>query len=313
MEILKIDHLKKEFKDMTAVNGLDLTMQEKDVHGILGPNGAGKSTTINCILGLLGYEEGSVTFAGGESIRKWGKNIGYVPQDLAIYPDLTPTENIRFFCSLYGFKGKELEERVTKALDFVGLTDVKDKKSGEFSGGMKRRLNMACGIAHSPKLIIMDEPTVGIDPQSRNRILENVRTLNEQGATILYTTHYMPEIEEICNRITVIDHGALVATGTKEEIMNRMGTDQMMNLSFAEGKGDMDAFVAEASQIDGIHQTDPDGWNCKIRHDKKTVVLNKVIDAAIRSGLEIEHITNEEPSLEEIFLMLTGKELRDQK
>ena len=192
MDILSIQNLKKSFKDMVAVDGLSLSIGEKEVHGILGPNGAGKSTTINCILGLLEYDSGTVSFEDGKSSKKWSKNIGYVPQDLAIYPELTPTENIQFFCSLYGFKGEELKNRTQRALEFVGLTEVKDKKAGEFSGGMKRRLNMACGIAHSPKLIIMDEPTVGIDPQSRNRILENVRALNEAGATILYTTHYMP-------------------------------------------------------------------------------------------------------------------------
>ncbi len=313
MEILKIDHLKKTFKDMTAVNDLSLTIEEKEVHGILGPNGAGKSTTINCILGLLEYEGGSVTYEGGQGINKWGRNIGYVPQDLAIYPELTPTENIRFFCSLYGFKGKELEERTSKALEFVGLTDVKDKKSGEFSGGMKRRLNLACGIAHGPKLVIMDEPTVGIDPQSRNHILENVRTLNEQGTTILYTTHYMPEIEEICNRITVIDHGSLVTTGTKEEIMSRMGTDNIISITFEKSKGNLENFIDSVKKTDTIHNIENDEWTCKIRHDKNTVVLNKVIDEVLKNKLVIENITNEEPSLEEIFLMLTGKELRDQK
>lgn len=222
MKILEIKGLEKSFKDLKAVDGLSLSVEQGDIHGILGPNGAGKSTTMNCILGLLPYE-GEITFEGGKSIKAWNKNIGYVPQDLAIYPELTPTENIRFFCALYGFKGTELKERVARALDFVGLTDVKDKKAGEFSGGMKRRLNMACGIAHSPKLIIMDEPTVGIDPQSRNRIMENVKELNRQGATIIYTTHYMPEVEDICSKITVIDHGRIIADGTKDEIMHSAG------------------------------------------------------------------------------------------
>ncbi|MCM1189609.1 MAG: ABC transporter ATP-binding protein [bacterium] len=237
MNILEISNLKKSYHDLTAVNGINLAVGAGEIHGILGPNGAGKSTTMNCILGLLPYE-GKITFAGGKSIKEWNKNVGYVPQDLAIYPELTPTENIRFFCALYGFKGGELKERVAKALDFVGLTDVKDKKAGEFSGGMKRRLNMACGIAHSPKLIIMDEPTVGIDPQSRNRIMENVRELNRQGATVLYTTHYMPEVEEICSRITVIDHGSIVAEGTKDEIMHKAGmSDASMEQIFLQLTG----------------------------------------------------------------------------
>lgn len=311
MKILEIDHLKKTFKDMTAVDGLSLTVQEKEVHGILGPNGAGKSTTINCILGLLGIDGGTVRFAGEYPIRKWRKNIGYVPQDLAIYPELTPAENIRFFCSLYGIKGQELERRTMQALDFVGLKEVKDKKSGEFSGGMKRRLNLACGIAHGPKLIIMDEPTVGIDPQSRNHILENVRALNEQGATILYTTHYMPEVEEICNKITVIDHGHIITSGSKEEIMEKMGTDQTIAIRFAQGNDGLREFLHAVQKISGVHKVEADGQSCRITHDEKQIILNYVIDEAVKRNLVIENITNEEPSLEEIFLKLTGKELRD--
>lgn len=311
MEILKINQLKKSFKDMTAVNGLSLSVQEKEVHGILGPNGAGKSTTINCILGLIGYDEGTVTFAERYSIRKWRKNIGYVPQELAIYPDLTPVENVRFFCSLYGIKGRELEEKTISALKFVGLMEVKDKKSGEFSGGMKRRLNLACGIAHEPKLIIMDEPTVGIDPQSRNRILENVRMLNRQGATILYTTHYMPEVEEICNKITVIDHGGIITSGSKEEIMEQMGTDNTISIQFTEKIGNIKNFLEDVRKIPGVHRIETNEWGCRIIHDDKVIILNDVIDEALKNRLVIENVTNEEPTLEEIFLKLTGKELRD--
>lgn len=312
MDILRIKNLKKSFKDITAVDGLSLSIQEKEVHGILGPNGAGKSTTINCILGLLGYDSGSVSFEEGIPIKKWSKNIGYVPQDLAIYPELTPTENIRFFCSLYGFTGEELKRRTQEALDFVGLTEVRNKKAGEFSGGMKRRLNLACGIAHSPKLIIMDEPTVGIDPQSRNRILENVRALNQAGATILYTTHYMPEVEEICNRITVIDHGKVIATGSKTDIMSRMGKDTELLIEFSRAKGDMDTFVRQVSELKDVHHIENKEWSCKIRHPENKVLIDKIIELSIANQLSIQNIKNQEPSLEEIFLSLTGKELRDQ-
>ena len=225
MAIVEIKNLRKVFADMVAVDDLSLSVKEGEIHGILGPNGAGKSTTMNCMLGLLPIDGGTIKFSDGKSIQKWKKHIGYVPQDLAIYPDLTPQENIEFFCALYGFKGAELKKQVDWALDFVGLTDVRNKKSKEFSGGMKRRLNMACGIAHKPELIIMDEPTVGIDPQSRNRILENVRDLNKQGATIIYTTHYMPEVEALCNEITIVDHGKVIAEGTKAQIIENMHTE----------------------------------------------------------------------------------------
>lgn len=313
MAILEIQNLRKTFKDVTAVDGLSLTIGEKEVHGILGPNGAGKSTTIGCMLGLIPYDSGTVCFENGSIIKKWGNNIGYVPQDLAIYPDLTAEENIRFFCSLYGFKGSDLQKRTEQALDFVGLTDVRDKKAKEFSGGMKRRLNLACGIVHSPKLIIMDEPTVGIDPQSRNRILENVRALRENGATILYTTHYMPEVEAICNKITVIDHGRVIATGSKAEIMKLMGKDAELVIEFSDDSGELDTFSNEVSALESVHRVIVDGHTCKIWHPEDTVILDAIIPMSIKHGLVIKNIIQQEPSLEELFLSLTGKELRDQE
>ena len=315
MGIVNIEHLKKTFADLTAVNGVSFTVEPGEVHGILGPNGAGKSTTINCMTGLLPYDGGQITFENGQSIAKWKKNIGYVPQDLAIYPDLSAEENVRFFCSLYGFKGNELKEKVESALDFVGLLEVKRKKASEYSGGMKRRLNMACGIVHSPKLIIMDEPTVGIDPQSRNRILENVHALNEKGATIIYTTHYMPEVEEICNKITVIDHGKVVAGGTKAEIIEKMGKDRELDVEFSERDEDLGKFENCIRNIKGVHRCsvtmEDEKKVCKIFYAEEVKVLEDVIRLAADEGLTITNIRNMDPSLEEIFLTLTGKELRD--
>ena len=313
MSIVKVEKLQKKYKDMTAVNGLSLSVGEGEIHGILGPNGAGKSTTINCILGLVGYDAGEILFEGDKPLRKWNRNIGYVPQDLAIYPELTPEENISFFCSLYGFSGSELKDRTAKALDFVGLTDVKNKKASEFSGGMKRRLNLACGIVHSPKLVIMDEPTVGIDPQSRNRILENVRALNEGGASVLYTTHYMPEVEEICHRVTIIDHGKVIALGTKDEIMGLMGSDTELITEFMPESGDIGLFTQKVSQIDGVHKVTRDGDKCSIRYAKDSVVIDRIIGITLECGLPVSNMTRQDPSLEEIFLSLTGKELRDGK
>ena len=315
MGIVNIANLRKSFADLTAVDGVSITVEAGAVHGILGPNGAGKSTTINCITGLLPYDGGQITFENGQTITKWKKNIGYVPQDLAIYPDLSAEENVRFFCSLYGFKGSELKNKVETALDFVGLLEVKRKKASEFSGGMKRRLNMACGIVHSPKLIIMDEPTVGIDPQSRNRILENVHVLNEKGATIIYTTHYMPEVEEICNKITVIDHGKVVAGGTKAEIIEKMGRDRELDVEFSENDKDLKSFESCINKVKGVHRVsismEEDMHVCRIFHSEESKVLEEVIRLASENGLTITNIKNLEPSLEEIFLTLTGKALRD--
>ncbi len=317
MGIVNIENLKKTFADLTAVDGVSFTVEKGEVHGILGPNGAGKSTTINCMTGLLPYDGGKISFENGQSIAKWKRNIGYVPQDLAIYPDLSAEENVRFFCSLYGFKGTELKNKVESALDFVGLLDVKRKKGSEYSGGMKRRLNMACGIVHSPKLIIMDEPTVGIDPQSRNRILENVRALNEKGATIIYTTHYMPEVEEICNKITVIDHGKVVAGGTKSEIIEKMGRDRELDVEFSDADKDLSGFEAMIRTVKGVHRcalnVEEDKKLCRIFYSEEAKVLETVIHLASDQGLAITNIRNLEPSLEEIFLTLTGKEPRDRE
>jgi ABC-2 type transport system ATP-binding protein len=312
MAILEIRGLQKTFKDVKAVNGVDLSIGEREIHGILGPNGAGKSTTINCLLGLLPYDSGRVVFENGVGIKKWSRNIGYVPQDLAIYPELTAKENVRFFCSLYGFGGDELDKKVSRALELVGLEDVADKKSGEFSGGMKRRLNLACGIAHSPKLIIMDEPTVGIDPQSRNRILENVKALNEAGATILYTTHYMPEVEEICSKVTIIDHGRVIATGTKADIIGQLGSDTELTLDFGEG-ADLSGLAGIVNSMESVHNVKTDGGKCVIKHAEDSELLEKLMNTAHKCGLKVRSISEQEASLEEIFLDLTGKALRDEK
>jgi len=316
MGIVNIKDLKKTFGDLTAVDGISITVEPGEIHGILGPNGAGKSTTIGCITGLLPYDSGSVTYENSQSIGKWKRNIGYIPQDLAIYPDLSAEENVRFFCSLYGFKGSELKKKTEEALDFVGLLEVKRKKASEFSGGMKRRLNMACGIVHSPKLIIMDEPTVGIDPQSRNRILENVKALNKKGATILYTTHYMPEVEEICSRITVIDHGKVIASGTKEDILDKMGKDREIDVTFADSDG-LSGFETAIQRIKSVHRystgTEDNVSTCKIFYSDDRTLMESVIRLAADNHLTITNIRSLEPSLEEIFLTLTGKELRDGK
>lgn len=318
MKIIEIKNLTKSYKDLIAINSLGLSIEKGDVHGILGPNGAGKSTLISCIVGLSEADSGSIVYEGNSSIKKWSENIGYVPQELAIYPELSAYDNIKFFASLYGLKGDELEKKVQQSLDFVGLTDVKDKKSSEFSGGMKRRLNLACAITHSPKLIIMDEPTVGIDPQSRNRILENVKQLNDQGVTVIYTTHYMEEVEAICNRITVMDKGNVIANGTKEEIMGIMGQGIVFVVSVDAAKGNWNGFLKAAAALEQVsqvqeHENEEQGINqkaCLIRCGESDVI-GEIITAATQAGLAVKNIVHSEPSLEEIFLELTGKELRD--
>lgn len=230
MNIVNAIHLTKKYDDLLAVNNISFQIGKGDIYGFVGPNGAGKSTTINMISGLLIPDNGKIVFEEGFTFDKWHANIGLVPQDLAIYPDLSAEENVSFFASLYGLKGKVLKLHVNEALKLVGLEEHKKKRSDKFSGGMKRRLNIACAIAHKPKLLIMDEPTVGIDPQSRNFILDSIRNLSHNGTTVIYTSHYMEEVEEICNKILIIDHGKVIITGGIQAVKDKLSKDNELSL-----------------------------------------------------------------------------------
>lgn len=222
--LIKIQELEKLYGDKKVVRGISFNLNEGEVLGFLGPNGAGKSTTIHMITGLEKSNHGTVLFDGKDTkndYKEYQKSIGVVPQDLALYMDLSAYNNVSFFCSLYGFKGAELKRRVKEALTFVGLWERRKEKPSKYSGGMKRRLNIACAIAHTPKVLIMDEPTVGIDPQSRNHILESIRTLNQGGTSVIYVSHYMEEIEAICNHIVLMDKGVIIEDCTKEELKQK--------------------------------------------------------------------------------------------
>ena len=219
--LIEIKDLSKSYKDFKAVDIKELSIKEGEIFGFLGPNGAGKTTTISILSGLYSKYDGEIKIFGknlkeNEIFIK--KNLGVVPQDLALIDDLTAEENVKFFGELYGLRGKELKDAVKETLEFVGLLDRKKYFPPKFSGGMKRRLNIACAIVHKPKLIIFDEPTVGIDPQSRNKILETIKELNKQGSTIIYTSHYMEEVDSICSNICIIDHGKIIARGTNDEL-----------------------------------------------------------------------------------------------
>lgn len=231
--ILEIKSLKKAFGEKVVVNGLSFKVNKGEILGFLGPNGAGKSTTINMITTVLDADGGKVLFEGREvngDDNDFKKVLGYVPQDIALFNDLTAYENIAFFGSLYGLRGSSLKNRVKKTLELVGLYDRKNDYPDSFSGGMKRRLNIACSIVHKPKILIMDEPTVGIDPQSRNNILEVTKSLRDEGTTVIYTSHYMEEVEAICNRLIILDNGQIVEFGEKEEIKNKYKQKGLNNL-----------------------------------------------------------------------------------
>jgi ABC-2 type transport system ATP-binding protein len=236
------------------------------------------------------------------------RNIGIVPQDIAIYEDLTAFENVSFFASLYGLKGKVLKERTQEALEFVGLADKAKEFPVGFSGGMKRRLNIACAIAHRPKLIIMDEPTVGIDPQSRNHILQSVKKLNTLGCTIIYTSHYMEEVEEICSRVGIIDHGKVIAEGTKEELKGLITDKNVINITLDTLSGISEE---EIKKINGVMSVEIDETLVKVSSLKEINNLDKLILYFTSKGKGIKNVESKTPDLETVFLTLTGRKLRD--
>lgn len=311
MKIVKIEELTKKFGVVTAVDNISLTIEQGEIYGLLGPNGAGKSTIINILCGLLTMDKGKIEILGKdiEKNSTYAKqNIGVVPQDIAIYEDLTAYENVKFFASLYGLRESELKEKVEEALEFVGLLDKKKQYPKSFSGGMKRRLNIACAIAHRPKLIIMDEPTVGIDPQSRNHILQSVKKLNSLGCTIIYTTHYMEEVEAICKNIAIIDHGKVIAQGTKEELKAIVTDVNYIEITVE----DIDVVnVEELKSIVGVKQIEIHNDKIKIESKRDITNLDKIIVFFTSKNISIKNIESKNPDLESVFLTLTGRKLRD--
>ncbi|HOQ08051.1 MAG TPA: ABC transporter ATP-binding protein [Clostridiales bacterium] len=312
MTIVKMDQVTKKFGDVTAVDKVSLEIQEGEIFGLLGPNGAGKSTAINMITGLLSIDKGSISIYG-KDVRKDKMStkscVGIVPQDIAIYEDLTSLENVKFFASLYGLRGEMLEEAALEALEFTGLSEKKNQFPKSFSGGMKRRLNIACAIAHRPKLIIMDEPTVGIDPQSRNHILQSVKKLNEMGSTIIYTSHYMEEVEEICTRIAIMDHGKVIALGTCDELENMINDKDVVVVTISEPASRVDE--KSIREIPGVENVDIGENTVKITSAREVTNLDRIIQYFIQNNFTIKSVESKTPDLETVFLSLTGRKLRD--
>ena len=309
MYILQIKDLHKKYGEFEALKGVNLSIQKGEIYGLLGPNGAGKSTLIKCISGLEKTISGEIVFEENiTNINKYKEHIGLLPQDIALYLDFTARENISFFCSLYGYKGKNLKNRVDRALEFVGLMEFENKKAKEFSGGMKRRLNMACAIAHSPSIVIMDEPTVGIDPQSRNHILESVKKLNSEGSTIIYTSHYMEEVEELCENISIMDNGKVIANGNKEYLKSNLIDSNIYTITLKNNLYNIDKYIKE---IYGVKDVIIQNNQIKCYYSKNINILQKLINTISNHSGVIENIKNEVPTLENVFLTLTGKRLRD--
>jgi len=309
--MIKIENLVKRYGNLVALDHLNLEIKEGEVFGLLGPNGSGKTTAINCLLALLKYDKGTITIFGKEmkpNSYDIKQNIGVVMQNVAVFDQMTVYENIDYFCGLYVNEKARRKELVEEAIAFVGLEDYRKMRPKKLSGGLLRRLNIACGIAHKPKLIIMDEPTVAVDPQSRNHILEGIQKLNAQGSTIIYTSHYMEEVEQICTRIAIIDHGKNLAVGTKEELKSRIKTGETVTV---------DAVVLNDGQLAAIRNL-PHVFEVEYENQKLKVMLSgakhnlvRILTYLQEQEISFGRVFSELPTLNDVFLEITGKQLRD--
>lgn len=309
--VLSAEGLVKRFGDLVAVDGVSFAIEEGETFGLLGPNGAGKTTSISMAAGLLEPDGGAIHVAGTpiRTNSTAGKaSIGLVPQELAIYPDLTAAENLRFFGKLYGMTGDGLAARVEEVLEVIGLGDRKDDLTKEFSGGMKRRLNIGIGLLHSPQLLILDEPTVGVDPQSRNAILESVEQLSGQGMAVLYTTHYMEEAERLCDRVAIIDQGAIKAEGTRRELVALVGERDRVRVS---ATGDLARAASVIAAMESVYEASPSDLGLEVLVMEASSILPELLTQVAANGATITGVEVFEPNLEAVFLHLTGKALRD--
>jgi len=310
-KMIKIENLVKRYGDLVALDHLNLEIKEGEIFGLLGPNGSGKTTAINCMLALLKYDKGEIAIFGKEmkpDSYDIKQNIGVVMQNVAVFEQMSVYENIDYFCGLYVKERARRKELVEEAIAFVGLDDYRKVRPKKLSGGLLRRLNIACGIAHKPKLIIMDEPTVAVDPQSRNHILEGIQKLNAQGSTIIYTSHYMEEVEQICTRIAIIDRGKNLAVGTKEELKSRIKTGETVTV---------EAVVLNEQQqksirnLPHVFETDYEEQTLKIRLSGAKHNLVRILTYLQEQEISFGRVFSELPTLNDVFLEITGKQLRD--
>lgn len=309
--IIQVSNLTKKFKNIVAVDELSLSIEEGEIYGLLGPNGAGKSTTINTILGLLKQDGGKIEIMGHDMARpskEVKSKIGYVPQDLAFYEEMSAYTNIKYWARLYGLKGKEAEKATKEALEFTGLWDRRNDKAKGYSGGMKRRLNIACGIVHKPKILFMDEPTVGVDPQSRNNIRESILKLNQSGTTVIYTSHYMEEVEELCNRIVIVDTGKVIARGTVNELIDSVPSEKKLAIEFNHITDDIINVVKNAPGVQLCRKEDN---TIHVVMDQEETYFSKLVEKLVEAKAQIVAMDIEKANLEAVFLKLTGKKLRD--
>ncbi len=310
--MLETVDLRKTYKANVAVDNVNLFLGAGESVGLLGPNGAGKSTTISMISTLLRPTSGDVVLEGKSVVQDPGRIrgvLGVVPQEIALYEELSALENLEFFGRIYGLRGKALDVAVEEALELVGLRERKKERIKTYSGGMKRRINIAAALLHQPKIVIMDEPTVGIDPQSRNYILETVRLLNrEKRMTVLYTSHYMEEVEQLCDRVYIMDHGKVIASGRKDELKSILSSEDTIFLQLEEP---CPALAEELRRSEGIRQVADVEQGLKLIVPKRSKLLGQLFQAAEKHGAQIVNLNVQKPSLEDVFLHLTGRKLRD--
>ena len=309
--LLEVSGIAKRFGAVQAVDDLSFQVAPGETYGLLGPNGAGKSTAISMIAGLIEPDRGRINL-GGQAMTTRSTttraDIGLVPQEIAVYPDLTARENLRFFGRLYRIGGEDLDRRVAEVLEVIGLADRADDRSGKFSGGMKRRLNIGIGLLHRPRLLVLDEPTVGIDPQSRNSILEAVASLSAAGMAVLYTTHYMEEAERLCDRIGIVDEGRMLAEGTPKDLTRSIEEHDSLHIG---ATGPLEEAAASIGDIPGVRSATVVPEGIRLIADDASVVAAQAISAATALGASISSLEITQPDLEAVFLHLTGKALRN--
>jgi ABC-2 type transport system ATP-binding protein len=311
IKMLEIKNLYKHFNKTKAVDGISFSLEKGEILGLLGPNGAGKSTTISMIATLIKPDEGNIYYKGEDIVqnpKSIQSNLGFVPQEIALYPSLSGMDNLKFWGKTYGLKGKELTNRIEEVSEIIGISDRLKDRVDKYSGGMKRRLNIGSALLHNPELIILDEPTVGIDPQSRNHILDAVKRINKNGSTIIYTSHYMEEVEYLCTRTCIMDQGKIIATGTKNELIESINADEQIELIV---ENINDTILEAIKRFSFVENLMVDGDRIAFKRKGHNGSYGEILDIISGNGGKLQSMDIKKPDLEFVFLYLTGRALRD--